>query len=364
MLEESSRLFRGGVNFYNWIQRRAHWLHRAFYTVVEGLSLLNRRTVIFGRGYYEQVLREYRPHLILSVHDCLNRGYFQLARQVLGPQQVRCATYCSEFSGGWGYSRNWVEPTVDLYFSRTPTASDYAVKLGLPPAKARVRGYLMMPRAYTEILTTVTRKQFREDELGLDNDRFTVFLATGVNGANNHLELLPALLAHADEMQAIVVCGRNQQAYNALVHWRAQHPELSCFIDSYSDVVHLLMQASDAIVTRGGTTTCAKALHFRCPIIFNAFGGVMPQERLTVKFFQRAEAAELVQDAAQFRVLVDRWAADPGAYRRLRRKFTQLRYEEDPTVLIEELVGLAREAAGVKFERLPLVLLKGYGQTG
>ena len=124
------------------------------------------------------------------------------------------------------------------------------------------------------------------------------------------------------------------------------------------------MQASDAIVTRGGTTTCAKALHFRCPIIFNAFGGVMPQERLTVKFFQRAEAAELVQDAAQFRVLVDRWAADPGAYRRLRRKFTQLRYEEDPTVLIEELVGLAREAAGVKFERLPLVLLKGYGQTG
>ena len=145
MLEESSRLYRGGVNFYNWIQRRSPWMHKAFYTIVEGLSLLNHRTVTIGRLYYERVLREYRPHLVFSVHDCLNRGYFQLARKLLGPANVRCATYCGEFSGGWGYSWNWVEPTVDLYFSRTATASDFAIKLGLPPVKARVRGYLMQP---------------------------------------------------------------------------------------------------------------------------------------------------------------------------------------------------------------------------
>ena len=36
MLEGSSRLYRGGVQFYNWIQRRSPWMHKAFYTVVEG----------------------------------------------------------------------------------------------------------------------------------------------------------------------------------------------------------------------------------------------------------------------------------------------------------------------------------------
>lgn len=353
MLEESSGLYRRGVGFYNLIQRRSPWLHKAFYAVVEGLSFLNRRTVTLGRGYYERVLKEYRPHLVFSVHDCLNRGYFQLARHLLGPHNVRCATYCGEFSGGWGYSRNWVEPSVDLYFSRTPTASDFAVKLGLPRERARVRGYLMQPRAYMEILTPARRKLYREQHLGLKPDRFTVFLATGMNGANNHLELLPALVDHADRIQAIVVCGRNQSAYNELVHWRTQHPDFSCFIDSYSEVVHLLMQASDAIVTRGGTTTCAKALNFGCPIIFNAFGGVMPQERLTVKFFRNSEAAELVQNAGQFRSLINRWLADEGSYERLRQKFLQLRYEEDPTVVIDELVGLAQEVAGFKATRLP-----------
>ena len=133
MLEKSSVVNRSGVNIYNWIQRRAPFLHKVFYSIVELLSFINRSSVHLGRHYFLRVLRECKPHLIFSVHDCLNRGYFQLARATLGAEKVRCATYCGEFSGGWGYSRNWIEPTVDLYLSRTPTARDYAVKKGIPP---------------------------------------------------------------------------------------------------------------------------------------------------------------------------------------------------------------------------------------
>jgi processive 1,2-diacylglycerol beta-glucosyltransferase len=127
--------------------------------------------------------------------------------------------------------------------------------------------------------------------------------------------------------------------------------------------MHLLMQASDTIVTRGGTTTCAKALHFKSPIIFNTFGGIMPQERLTVKFFRNGGAAELVQNAAQFRALIDRWMADRSSYGRLLGNSLKLRYEEDPTVLIDELVGLAQEAAGSKPARLPFPPPNGNGQA-
>ncbi|MES1194750.1 MAG: glycosyltransferase, partial [Opitutus sp.] len=267
---------------------------------VELLGIINRRSVRFGRAYYEEVLREYRPHLVFSVHDCLNRGYFQLARKVLGADKVRCATYCGEFSGGFGYSVNWVEPSADLYVSRTATARDYAVKIGMARERTRVRGHLMQPRQHTEILKAEARTAFIEERLELRSDLFTVFLATGGNGTNNHLDLLPKLLPYADRVQAIVICGKNREAYNQLVHWRAEHPELNCFLDGYSDEVHLLMQVSDAIVTRGGTTSCAKALHFGCPIIFNGIGGIMPQEELTVKFFRNANGAELIANAADF----------------------------------------------------------------
>ncbi|HXA13857.1 MAG TPA: glycosyltransferase, partial [Opitutaceae bacterium] len=243
MLEKSSVVNRIGVDFYNWIQLHAPFLHTAYYSIIELLSLINRSNVTIGRAYYEKVLREYRPHLVFSVHDCLNRGYFQLAHKILGRENVRCATFCGEFSGGWGYSINWIEPTVDLYFSRTPTARDYAVKKGIPPGNCRVRGHLMRPCVHLEVLASEEeRAEFRVKKLGLQPGLFTVFLATGGNGANNHLDLLPALVRHADRCQAIVICGRNREIYNDLVHWRALHPEFNLYLEGYSDIVHLLIQ--------------------------------------------------------------------------------------------------------------------------
>ena len=235
MLEKSSVVNRSGVNIYNWIQRKLPVLHTAFYALVELLAVLNRRSVTLGSSYYLKVLREYRPHLVFSVHDCLNRGYFQLARQELGADKVRCATYCGEFSGGWGYSVNWIEPTVDLYFSRTPTARDYALKKGIPPERSRVRGHLMKPRSHLEVFSPAERAAYRAKKLGLRPDLFTIFLATGGNGANNHLLLLPLLASRGERCQAIVICGRNKDTYNEIIHWRANHPEFNCYVEGYSD---------------------------------------------------------------------------------------------------------------------------------
>lgn len=346
MLEKSSVVARTGVNFYNWIQVHLPILHKAFYAFVELLSFLNRRGVSLGRGYFRDVLSQYRPHLILSVHDCLNRGYFQTAREVLGAGHVYCATYCGEFSGGWGYSRNWIEPTVDLYISRTPTARDFAVKKGIPPERALVRGHLMRPAASRVKMDARQRRQYREEQLGLRPDRFTVFLATGTNGANNHLVLLEQLHRHADQVQVIVVCGRNQECYNQLAHWRTQHPELLLYLEGYSEVMHELTLAADVIVTRGGTTTCAKALHSGCPIIFNAFGGIMPQESLTWKFFRNGAGSQKIENAGEFGAVIDRWMAQPETYRHYREDFVSLQYPDDQAQLISDLVGLAEQAAG------------------
>ena len=150
-----------------------------------------------------------------------------------------------------------------------------------------------------------------------------------------------------------MICGRDKDAYNEIVHWRANHPELNCYLDGFSENVHLLMQASDVIVTRGGTTTCAKALHFTCPIIFNAFGGIMPQERLTWKFFRNGAASEKIENAEEFAAILGRWMDDPATYQHTRENFLRLRYEEDPTVLIDELVDLANSVAGRALKRRP-----------
>jgi len=45
--------------------------------------------------------------------------------------------------------------------------------------------------------------------------------------------------------------------------------------------------------------------------------------------------------------------AEPSAYARVREHFLRLRYEEDPTVVIDELVALANSVASAKLRRRP-----------
>lgn len=189
------------------------------------------------------------------------------------------------------------------------------------------------------------RRRFRVENLGLDPDKFTVFLATGGVGANNHLALLPVLLRFADTHQVIVVCGRNHKTFVRVNEWRKAHPALRCHLEGYCSTMHLLVQASDVIVTRGGTTTCAKALHYRTPIILNGFGGVMPQERLTAKFFTQDHASVVISGASDLEALLARWRAQPAEFEAMRKRFSGLRYDDDAQVVVGELVALARAAA-------------------
>jgi processive 1,2-diacylglycerol beta-glucosyltransferase len=325
--------------------------------LIEGFGFINKNKVSLGNRYYREVIENFRPHLVFSVHDCLNRGYFQMARKILGNENVRCATYCSEFSGGYGYSANWIEPSVDLYISRTQTASDYAVKLGLDRDRIKVRGHLMQPRTYEEKFTSKNKADFLKNNLGLRDDRFTVFLATGGAGANNHMELLPVLTQFADTHQVILVCGQNQRAFHRINEWRKKHPELLCHLEGYCQHMHLLIQASDVIVTRGGTTTCAKALHYHCPIILNGFKGVMPQERLTAKFFTQNGASQVISKGSDLAQLLKLWIDNPTEFKVLKENFFNLRYEEDPVLVIKDLVELARQAADGEQLEMPLAVV-------
>jgi processive 1,2-diacylglycerol beta-glucosyltransferase len=79
----------------------------------------------------------------------------------------------------------------------------------------------------------------------------------------------------------------------------------------------------------------------------------MPQEELTVKFFRNAEGAELIRDADDFAAIIAAWMEQPETYRALRERFLALRYDEDPTVVVTELVELAQQASGTQLTPRP-----------
>ena len=53
----------------------------------------------------------------------------------------------------------------------------------------------------------------------------------------------------------------------------------------------------------------------------------------------------LIKNAGDFAAIIDDWMTAPAAYPAYRDRFHAARYEEDPAIVIDELVTLACEAA-------------------
>jgi processive 1,2-diacylglycerol beta-glucosyltransferase len=338
-LEDSHPVYRHGVDFYNFIQRRAPWFHHIYYNVVELLEVLNPGTVSLGRDYYIRLLERVRPHAILSVMDCLNRGYFEVAREVLGPE-VKCATYCTEFGGGYGFSRNWVNPRGDFFFARTEDAAATALRRGMARERTLTVGHWAPPAFYSAAMNAAEKASYLRDTLGLDPSRFTLLLSTGGAGAQNHRAIIRSLLSLGEHVQVIALCGRNAQAQAHLESWSKDIP-IQVRALSFTDEMAKLLQVSSAVVARAGATTSGEALLCNCPIIFNAIGLIMPQELPTWRYFRKHGIGFVAFRAAQIRSIVEQWLDRPDEFAELRLMMQSVRCMTNPGLALAKLLGAA-----------------------
>jgi processive 1,2-diacylglycerol beta-glucosyltransferase len=326
-LEDSHVLYRHGVAFYNLIQRRAPWFHHIYYNVVELLEVLNPGTVSLGRSAYVRLLEQTRPDAILSVHDCLNRGYFEVARDVLGPA-VKCATYCTEFEGDYGFSRNWVNPHGDYFFARTSEVAREAVRRGMAAKGTVVAGHWAPPSFYAAEEENPHEVATLRQKWGLEPDRFTLLLSTGGAAAQNHRTLLRALAPLGDKIQVIALCGRDEAARTELEAWTARKSPLIVRFLSFTDRMPELLRASSAVMARAGATTAGEALLAGCPVIFNGLGGMMPQELPTWRYFRTRDLGAVALHAGAIRDQVASWLREPPAFAALRER---MRHNRDAT---------------------------------
>lgn len=343
-LENTHPLYRFGVGLYNRIQRHVPWAHHLYFNFLEVAGLHSSQNRLLGVDRFRGILDHVRPQVILSTHGSLNHGFFDLARQHLGAETVRCVTYCGELFGRYGFSRHWVNPQADLFIGAVPETCAMARSLGMPAERTLVGGFLLNPCFYREVLSAGERATLLQS-MGLDPERFTLLLSTGEHGANNHLALLEAIHARQPrkDLQIIALCGRDSRALETVKSWARAHPAFPVVALPHSHMMHLLMQASSAIVARPGTGTTSEAIISGCPIIFNNLGGFMPQEWITLQYAKRHGFAAQIYRPGHLPQILARWAAQPEEYKDMRRRMIECRPSQHPTDVLRMVADLAAD---------------------
>jgi len=330
VLERSSPTYRRGVALYNWIQRHHPWLHQLYWRAMEWEDLVKPGTVLFGRRYLIEQLREFRPDLLISTHPHTNRGHFALAKRVLGPQ-LRCITCCTELDGGFGFSRNWLCRRTDLFWALTDEVVA-ELERRRPGVKAVALGPLLYPAYHHGAGAPAGAK---------DQGLPLLVLATGSNGANNHLPLLERLVPFAGQLQVAALCGRRPTVQQQVDDWSARHPGLQLAALSYQGPAEMadLYRRAWAMVSRPGARTATEALFMACPLIFNHYGTTMPQELLAPRYFAARGLGHSIRRPEQLAALVAQWLENPHDYAALRQRYQDHRLRSDPEQILKTLLS-------------------------
>ena len=178
-LENTHSLYRFGVGLYNRIQRYAPWAHHAYFNFLEVAGLHYKRSRLLGVERFKAILDHVRPEVILSTHGSLNHGFFDLAREHLGRDRVRCVTYCGELFGKYGFSRHWVNPDADLFIGAVSRDVRHGAQTGYAERTHDGGRLSCSTRAFYRPHLSADERASLLVGLGLDPDRFTVLLSTG-----------------------------------------------------------------------------------------------------------------------------------------------------------------------------------------
>ena len=349
VLENGSGPYRGGVAFYNWIQKHAPWIHQAYWCLMEFEDLIKPGTVLFGRRYLAQLLRRFRPELIISTHPHTNRGHFAFAKRVLGPQ-LRCLTCCTELAGGFGFSRNWISSSADAIWVQTPEVAAEVRQRRFPAERIALLGPLLYPpyhRPMPAFQRPGTAPQARtsssagSDAPSRNGELPLLVLAAGANGANNYCQLLDVLKPFAGRLVVVALTGRRQAALDQVQTWAEANPRLAVQALGFQgpEQMAALYRRAWALVTRPGARTATEALLLGCPLVFNSVGTTMPQEWLARRYFRSRGLERSIERPGQLATLVAGWLDHPEDYCDWRRDYQQHLLNSDPPSIRRLILG-------------------------
>jgi processive 1,2-diacylglycerol beta-glucosyltransferase len=338
-LEDSHWLYAFGVWLYNRIQRHAPFLHHVYFNFLEAVPVVRAGRPL-GAGRFRAVLERTRPDVVLSVHDSLNHDFFAYARDVLGADRVRCVTYCGELSGGYGFSRHWVNPSADLFIGAVPETCDAAKRWGMAPEKTACGGFMLRRFFYDPAEEDAVRAAFVRDELKLDPGKFILLLSASQRGAHNHVRFLEALKRARVGVQVVTLCGKSAASEQDVADWCRRNPDHPVRMIPHNCNVGELMRSVSAIVARPGTGTTSEALLSRCPLLLNCLGGIMPQEWITVKFCRKHNIAETIHRPSELARVVAQWQANPELLNGVRQRMAQACPPGHPREVLQQLARL------------------------
>ena len=334
-VEESHHLSAKLVRLYNWILRnRQHWM-KYFYWCMnkirpEKSKFFHKRCV----GYVVELFERWCPHVVVSVHPLTQHIFAQVLKELNLAGRVPLVSVVTDPC--YGFWKGWACDDVTLYLVASEDARRQLIDYGVAPERIKISGLPVHPKfAYPG----EEAAQAARSALGLDPEKFTVFVNAGWIGGGNIPQIFRELVRGELDVQAIFLAGKNEDLRAAAESLALEAP-FPIKVIGYSDEIEKLMSAANVMISKLGGLTTFEALACRVPIIADMITDPMPQEAGTANLIAERGAGVMLRRSIDVVPVVRRMMEDEVHYSRMRAATVSLAIPNSTRQIVEEIAAL------------------------
>src|SRR5262249_8122014 len=345
-IEESHLLGEKLAEFYNYLLRHHQHLMKYYYWAIEHFrpnesSLFYRMTSRYGRQLFER----YCPQVVVSVHPMTQHFFGRLLRELGLLDRIPLVTVVTDPC--YGFWRGWACEDVSLYLVASEEARQQLIDFGAPGEKIKICGIPIHPKFQSQ---SEEEKLATRAELGLDPEKFTVFINAGWIGGGNIPRIFDEMVEQGSQIentQAIFLAGRNRELHERVsaVARRAPFPTK---VLGYTTAMEKLMNAADVMVSKPGGLTTFEAMATRLPIIADTTTPPMPQESRTANLISRHNAGVLLNRAGDIAPVIRRLLHNPAEHAAMRVAASRIAIPDATRRIVDELMRKIGERVPVQ----------------
>ena len=334
-IEESHAITEKLVRLYNWLLRhRQHWMKYLYWAVnrfrPETRDFFYRRSV----GFIRDVFERWCPHVVVSVHPLTQHAIARVLKELNLAEKIPLVTVVTDPC--YGFWKGWACDDVRLYLVASEEARQQLIDYGIAPERIKISGMPVHPKFE---FPGEQEAQAARTALGLDPQKFTVFVNAGWSGGGNILNIFRELVRGELDVQAIFLAGRNEQL-RAEAESIALQASFPVKVIGYSDQIEQLMSAANVMISKLGGLTTFEAMACRLPIIADVVTPPMPQEAGAANLLVKRGAGVLLQRPTDIVPVIRRMVEDSKHYAAMRAATVGLAIPNSTRQIVEEIAAL------------------------
>jgi len=255
---------------------------------------------------FVDLLKKEKPDVVVSTHF-LTSSVLSVSKKKYPQYAFRLITIITDYT----LHPYWIGPGVDTYIASCEYVKDCLLTREIQKDKIKIYGIPVKEKFYLP-----SDRKTAAQKLGVNPAKFTALIMTGAVGIGPIEEIVQAL---ADDVQLLVICGKNQRLFDRLTKLNLANVKVYPLIDYVDE----LMSVSDIVLTKAGGLTISESLAKGLPMIF--FSSIPGLETANEEVICESGAGIKGKSVEEIKNTLFSLKANPSLYQDTKQKAINLR---------------------------------------